>query len=353
MFTPSSKQIAEVFQDLQEKLQQGFETFSKIQNTAIGQTPKNLVYQEDRIKLYRYTPMIAQPNQVPTLIVYALVNRPQMVDLQPDRSLVRGLLEGGQDVYLMDWGYPQSEDASLTLNDHINGYLHNCIEYLCQQHKILALNLLGVCQGGTFSLCYSAQHPSKVRNLVLMVTPVDFHTTENTLRHMCQHVDVDLLVNTCANGNVPGGWLNNLFISLKPFRLGSQKYVHLLDKLADQAAVEHFLRMEQWIFDSPDQPGETFREFVTWFFKENRLVKGTLMLGGKAVHLRRLKMPILNLYALADHIVPPGASTALADHVSSQDYQEQAFAGGHIGIYVSRQAQQQIPTTISNWLNQR
>lgn len=347
----ASAQASAWEQELHNKLQQGLQTLAQIEDTQIGITPKSLLYQEDRIKLYRYEQRGEQVNPIPILIVYALVNRPHMMDLQPDRSLVQKLLDSGQDVYLIDWGYPQLEDAALTLDDHINGYLHHCVEYLCQRHKLPAVNLLGVCQGGTLSLCYSALHPARVRNLVLMVTPVDFHTTENTLRHMCQHIDVDLIVNTC--GNVPGRWLNSLFMSLKPFRLSSQKYVHMLDKLDNKQAVEHFLRMEQWIFDSPDQPGETFREFVNLLFKQNLLVKGELQLGGKQVDLKQLNMPILNIYALQDHIVPPGASTALADHVASLDYQERAFNGGHIGIYVSHRAQQEIPPVIAEWLNKR
>jgi len=351
MFSVNPEQLERNFQDLHNKLQQGLETLGQINDTQIGTTPKSLVYQEDRIKLYRYTPMTEPINSVPTLVVYALVNRPYMMDLQPERSLIHKLLKTGQDVYLIDWGYPQLEDAALTLDDHINGYIHHCVEYLCQRYKLPAINLLGVCQGGTFSLCYSALHAERVRNLVLMVTPVDFHTTENTLRHMCQHVDENLMVDSC--GNVPGSWLNCMFMSLKPFRLSSQKYVHMLDKLDNKQALEHFLRMEQWIFDSPDQPGETFREFIQQLFKQNRLIKGELQLGGQVVNLKQLNMPILNIYALQDHIVPPGASTALADYISSQDYQEMTFNGGHIGIYVSQKAQQKVPSAIGDWLNQR
>ncbi len=331
----------------------GVADFQVSQNAAAGGGAKRelsraQVSHEDRVKLYHYTPLCKQPNPIPTLIVYALINRPYVLDLQADRSFIRRLLETGQDVYLIDWGYPQIEDAALTLDDHINGYIHNCVKYICKRHQTPAINLLGVCQGGTFSLCYSALHTKRVRNLVLMVTPVDFHTTANTLRHLCQHIDENLLVDSC--GNVPGSWLNGLFMSLKPFRLSSQKYVHILDKLDDQQAIAHFLRMEQWIFDSPAQPGQTFREFVSQLFKQNLLVKGQLRLGGKQVELKQLNMPILNVYALQDHIVPPGASTALADHISSQDYQELAFNGGHIGIYVSHRAQQEIPPKIAQWL---
>jgi hypothetical protein len=70
------------------------------------------------------------------LICYALVNRPYMVDLQEDRSLVRGLLERGLDVFLIDWGYPDGADRFLELDDYVNGYLDRCVQFvLGQRHR--------------------------------------------------------------------------------------------------------------------------------------------------------------------------------------------------------------------------
>jgi hypothetical protein len=107
---------------------------------------------------------------------------------------------------------------------------------------------------------YTALHPDKVRNLVTMVTPVDFKTPDNLLSAWAQHIDVDLAVDTM--GNIPGELLNWTFLSLKPFSLTGQKYVNMVDLLDDPEKVKNFLRMEKWIFDSPDQAGETFREFT-------------------------------------------------------------------------------------------
>ncbi|MDV7398124.1 alpha/beta fold hydrolase, partial [Arthrospira platensis SPKY1] len=102
------------------------------------------------------------------------------------------------------------------------------------------INLLGVCQGGALGLCYAAHNPEKIRNLVTMVTPVDFHTRDNLLTHLVRHVDVDLLVDTF--GNPPGQWLNFTFLSLSPFRLAGQKYVEVMDILDDVQALKNFLR---------------------------------------------------------------------------------------------------------------
>jgi polyhydroxyalkanoate synthase len=285
------------------------------------------------------------------LIVYALVNRPYMADLQEDRSMIRGLLDQGLDVYLIDWGYPDGADRYLELDDYINGYIRRCVDFICREHNLPSLNLLGICQGGTFSLCFSAMHPEKVRNLVTMVTPVDFHTPDNVLSKWARDLDVDLMVDTL--GNVPGELLNWSFISLKPFRLTGQKYVDMADMLEDPVKLKSFLRMEKWIFDSPDQAGESFRQFITLFYKENRLVNGNLEIGEHKVDLNRVTMPVLNVYATEDHLVPPGSSLALERHVGTKDYTSMAFKGGHIGIYVSGRAQKEIPSGVAEWLSTR
>ncbi len=305
--------------------------------------------------MYRYRPVegvAAQGRvQVPILICYALVNRPYMMDLQPDRSLIRRLLDRGVDVYLIDWGYPDGADRFLEISDYVLRYLPGCVRAVCDHSGHDQVNLLGVCQGGTLSLCYAALAPERVRNLITMVTPVDFRTPENLLAKWTEHVDLEQL--TAATGNVPGELLNALFLALMPFRLNSQKYVDLMDHIEDPRALENFLRMEKWIFDSPDQPGEMFRQFMQWFYKENRLVNGTLELDGRAVDLQKIDMPVLNIFASQDHLVPPSASQPLQGLVGTRDYTSHEFRGGHIGIYVSGSAQREIPERIERWLHER
>ena len=127
----------------------------------------------------------------------------------------------------------------------------------------------------------------------------------------------------------------------------------MVDILDDRKAMQDFLRMEKWIFDSPDQAGEAFREFNTRFFQGNGFVKGGVRVGDREVHLGLVEMPVLNVYAEQDHLVPPDASRALRGLVGTDDYTEQSFKGGHIGIYVSGRAQQEVPQTIHDWLAKR
>jgi len=92
---------------------------------------------------------------------------------------------------------------------------------------------------------------------------------------------------------------------------------------------------------------------VTGFYQDNKLVKGQIRIGGKAVDLERITIPVLNIYARDDHLVPQDASRALAGCVSSKDYSELEFPGGHIGLYVSARSQQLLPPAIAEWLGQR
>ena len=333
------------------KLAHGLETLSEIGDIEVGVSEKKPVYREDKMVLYRFTPRVKKTNPVPLLIVYALVNRPYMADLQDGRSLIQGLLDAGLDVYLIDWGYPDSADRYLTLDDYINGYIDRCVDEICRIHNLDSINLLGICQGGTFSLCYATLHQDKIKNLVTTVTPVDFHTRDDLLSKMVRHINVDLLVDTM--GNIPGELLNWTYLSLKPFRLMGQKYIDLVNMLDDKEQARNFMRMEKWIFDSPDQAGEAFRQFTRQFYQENGLVKSTVMIGDKNVDLQDLRIPILNIYAAADHLVPPDSSKALAGCISSRDYTEIEFPGGHIGIYVSGKAQKMIPPAVGKWLDKR
>ncbi len=333
------------------KLAEGFNTLSNLDEITVGVSEKEAVYKEDKLVLYHFKARTKKQNAVPLLIVYALVNRPYMADLQDGRSMIQGLLDEGLDVYLIDWGYPDSADKFLTLDDYINGYIDRCVDVICDKHKRKNINLLGICQGGTFSLCYSALHQEKVKNLITTVTPVDFHTKDDLLSHMVKNIDVDQVVDTL--GNISGDMLNMAFLSLKPYSLMGQKYVDLVNILDDEDKTMNFMRMEKWIFDSPDQAGEAYREFIKQFYQENALVKGTVKIGDDIVDLANIKIPVLNIYAIHDHLVPPDSSKALEGCISSKDYQAIEFPGGHIGIYVSGKAQKMIPPSVAKWLSER
>lgn len=350
MSTPGSG-TASPFVDLGTRVAETLARLRLAGSVTVGCSARRAVWSRGKTTLYQYDPIAEpRPGARPLLVCFALVNRPYILDLQPDTSLLRRLLAAGLSVYLVEWGDPDDGDRLLDLNDYLEHGLGGCVGHILAARSIDSLDLMGVCQGGVLSLCYSALHPGKIANLVTLTTAVDFQTSGDLLSKWVRELDTELLERV---GNVPGELLNALFLSLLPFRLMQQKYVRLLTTRADQRAVEDFVRMERWIFDSPPQAAAALAQFVRWFYQENRLVRGTLELGGRAVDLKAVRQPLLNLYASADHIVPPAASEVMGRYVGSRDYTAAAIDTGHIGMYVSRKAREEIPQRITSWLEAR
>jgi polyhydroxyalkanoate synthase subunit PhaC len=339
-----NKEIAE----FQDRVRRGVGVLRQIGEVRIGATPRSVIFELEGVRLYRYGSAQRGAGGTPLLIVYALVNRPEVADLQADRSLIAALLARGFDVYLIDWGYPGGADRMLGLDDYVTRYIDACVEHLLARLQRASLSLLGICQGGTLSVCYAALYPRKVERLITTVTPIDFHTDEDMLSHLVRRVDIARLLESC--GNVSGDVLNSLFLSLKPYRLTQQKYLRFLEQLDDAAAVAMFLRMEQWIFDSPALAARACGEFVRDFYQGNKLLKGELQLAGRAIDLRVVDMPVLNIYARDDHLVPPAAARALGALIGTKNYTELELAGGHIGIYVGLKSPGSVPVAVAEWM---
>lgn len=350
-------EVAKEMQTMQEKMQKGAALLGQMKDDDIrvGATEGEVVFQLDKLKLLKYTSTAEDALNVPMLISYALVNRPNMVDLQSDRSLVKNLLALGITVYLIDWGYPSRADRCLTLDDYVNDYIDSCVDFIREAHQLEKINLLGICQGGVLATCYTALHQDKIANLITMVMPVDFHIEPDEIGGLLncwmKDANVDLMVDTL--GNMPGDAMNFGYLLLKPYALGVQKYVEMVDILDNPKALTNFMRMEKWIFDSPDQAGEAFRAFNKQFYVENRLIKGEAMIGDQNVKLSNITIPVLNIYAEQDHLVPPKSTLALGEHIGSKDYTVKSFPVGHIGMYVSGKVQQTLPPTIASWLRER
>ena len=345
---------------LGEKIAKGTKLFEEIrdEHVEIATTPKDEVWRQDKVTLYRYRPVTEQKVKTPVLIAYGLIGRYTMADLQEDRSLVRNLLDLGLDLYVVDWGNPSRADRWLTLDDYIDGYLDGCVQFIRERHGIDKISLLGICEGGVFTTCYAALHPETVKNLVLTITPVDFHGDANEERlgfgfinvwtRSLKPEDIDRLIE--AYGNLPGELMGSVFSMMTPMRTLTKYNLDLLEVMDDKKKLLNFLRMEKWIADRPHHPGEAAKQWLKDLYQGNKLVKGELELGGRTVDLKNLTMPVLNVFAKDDHIVPPATTQALKLCVGSKDYQELPLPGGHVGVFVGGKSQTLLAPGIANWL---
>jgi polyhydroxyalkanoate synthase len=345
------KNLAKETESVQKRMDKAADVLLGDLKTDIATTPYDIVYQQDRVKLKHYKPIKTKTVQTPLLIIYALINRETMLDLSPGRSVVEKFLQQGVELYMIDWGYPTRKDRYLGIDDHVNVYIDDIVDFIREREKVPSINLMGICMGGTFSVIYSALHPEKIQNLITTVTPTSFDIDTGLLNIWMRKVPADQITDTF--GNIPGDMLNLGFLLLNPARLMIDKYVGFYEMLDDKEFVENFIRMEKWIFDSPDIPGETFREFVKDCFQENLLIQNKMVVGGKRVDLKMLTMPLLNIYGKFDHLVPPEACEQLTGKVGSKDTEDMCLQTGHIGIYVSSKCQREFTPKITQWLMER
>jgi polyhydroxyalkanoate synthase len=319
---------------------------------AVGTTPRRERAAFGPARLYRYGLDDATAQKgAPLLVVCSLINRPYVLDLLPERSVFRRLLDGGRDVWLLDWGAPGAPGAwPYTLADYALDLLPRAMAEVKAQTGSRDVDVLGYCMGGTMALAAAAAEgdPLGARALVLMATPVDLHD-DGLLSLWSRAPGFDARAIVAAYGHAPPHLLQPAFKMLDPVGLAT-KLVHLEDKIDDDAFVRFFLAMETWLEDSAPFPGGAFADWLGWY-RDNALVaRGGAILDGRKIDLRRLGLPILSLVAEGDTITPPPSSLALERAAPRARHTLWRQPGGHIGLATSSGAHKKMWPEVARWL---
>ena len=321
-------------------------------DAKVGVTPKDVVWTHRKVTLYRYRSSDRR-HPIPVLLVFALINRPDIFDLRPGSSFVEYLLNEGYDVFLIDWGYPDEEDADVGLEQYVCDELESGIREVLRASGQDELTLLGWCIGGTLCLLYRGLHESSpVRNMVLLTTPVDTRGSLYASWVGRESFDVDYVAE--GYGAVPGAaidWANKM---MKPVTNYFTTYRRLWEAVLEgEARRDAYQPMASWIADNPPFPARAYRDWITWMYKENRLVRGRMRLRGQRVDLSRIDESLLIVTAGADHIAPAEGTRPLLELVSSEDVTWVDRPGGHIGLMAGSRARKEIWPEISQWLQDR
>jgi polyhydroxyalkanoate synthase len=321
-------------------------------DAAIGCSPREVIWTHRGTTLYRYRSS-AREHAIPLLLVFALINRPEIFDLRPGNSLIEYLLGEGFDVFLVDWGIPDDEDADMGLAEYVCDELHWAVRETLLSAGSEELTLVGWCIGGTLSAMYCALHPDgPVRNAILLTTPIDPSDSLYARWVGGEEFDVDVIADSYPV--LPGAgidWANKL---MKPVTNHLTTYRRLFTSVLEGKDVRTgYQAMAKWVADNPPFPSRAYREWITWMYKENRLVDGRLRLRGQRVDLRRIEQNLLVVTAGADHIAPRKGTVPLLDLVSSEDVTHLARPGGHIGLIAGTKAKHEIWPELATWLAHR
>jgi len=333
-----------------ENLKKGYDTLQEIGSVELAELPRELVWQQDKVKLYHYTRDTKAKSKVPVLVSYALMNRPSVLDLQKDRSMLARMLDEGLDVYMIDWGYPSKNDRYLTLGDYILGYWDEAIDHMRDTHEVDSIHMVSICQAGTFSMIYASLNPEKVKTLTTIVSPFDFDVEGGMLYTWSKDIDVDSFAD--AYCTIPAPLLNTSFSMLHP-SLDIRKYFGIMKNLDNKEKLENFLRMEIWKADCPDLSSEMYRKYINDLFKNNLLIQGKFEIDGHTVDLKNITMPYLNIYATEDTIIPNESTLNVMDYIGSKDSETFEIPGGHIGVFVGSRSQKLLAPKIAEFVIKR
>jgi polyhydroxyalkanoate synthase subunit PhaC len=334
-------------------------TLNKVMTTkaAIAQTPKELVWTLNKAKLYRYVPVLPPEKRhpVPLLLVFALMNRPYILDLRPGHSFVEFMVTQGYDLYLLDWGSPGPEDKNLKFDDYTLDYMPRAIRKVKTISGSDEFSLLGWCIGAILAAIYSALKPDDgLRNLILLTAPLDFSNKQGlTFARWTdeRYFDIDKVL--AAFGNMPGEMIDYGAKALKPVENYVTNYVKLWDNLDDQRMVEAWHAMNSWVTDNVPLAGGVFRQLIVDLYRNDRLMRGEMVIRGERVDLARIRANLLTVIAQGDHITPSCQSEPIMSKVGSVDKELFAVAGGHIGIMAGSGASKHTWPHINAWLGPR
>lgn len=337
--------------DITRKLEKTRNILHSASDIIVGDTPKEVVHEGRMYRLLHYRPMVSKTAKTPILVVYALINRSYILDLQPDKSWIRNLLSQGFDIYLIDWKAPTHIDKYVSFDDYVNNYIDDCVDFVRRKSSVDKITLHGYCMGATMSVIYSTLHDDKVRNLATIAPVIDPDKDTTVLANFSKHLDADKLFNSL--GNLPSEQLYALYSTLKPFKQGVNKYFNLVENIDNNAFVENFLRVEKWLYDTPPIAGELFRQWIIDIYQKNLLVANEMKIGNEIIDLSKIKIPVLNIVAEEDHLVSPQCSASLNDVVSSLDKRLMRFHTGHVGLIASSYSQNNVLPKVGQWIKAR
>lgn len=333
------------------KVAKTVELLSRGNHISVGDTPNDIVSETRLYRLLHYRSLVKRVSSTPILVVYALVNRSYVLDLQPNKSWIRHLLMQGFDVYLLDWKSPARIDKYVSFDDYVNSYIDDCVEIVQNNNSSDKITLHGYCMGSSMSAMYTSLHQEKIKNLVTIAPVIDTSKDTTVIANISKQMDIDKLVSYL--GYLPPEKLYECYSILKPFKQGVNKYFNLIENIDNETFVQNFLRIEKWLYDTPPIAGETIKQWINDIYKKNLLVKNQFKLGTTIVDLKKINVPLLNIVAEEDHLVSPECSVPLNEVVSSEDKRLIRFHTGHVGLIASSYSQNNVLPKVGQWIKSR
>ena len=300
----------------------------------IATTEGQVVFRNDLFELIQYTPLTETVYERPYLMVPPCINKYYILDLQPDNSVVRYMVEQGHTVFLVSWKNPDASMSKVTWDDYVGDGVIKAIEVVKEIGSTDQINVLGFCVGGTLTsnalAVLAARKKDYVASLTLLTTLLDF-TDTGILDVFIDEGIVKLRESTIGGegghfGMMSGLDLGNTFSFLRP------------NDLVWNYVVENYLKgnspppfdLLYWNGDSTNLPGPMYCWYLRHTYLQNELVKpGKLTVCGEKLDLGKINVPAYIYASHDDHIVP-WKSAYESTHILKGKNRFVLGASGHI-----------------------
>jgi polyhydroxyalkanoate synthase subunit PhaC len=357
MLQPTNQPITAIAGYLLDGAMRSLDGFKKGAYATINDpppvTPYRVVFESGKVRLRHYAAS-GKAHRTPIVLVYALIKRPFVLDMQKGRSVIEYLTRAGFDVYLTDWLPPNPTDTWRGFDAYVNGDLDKAVRYVRAITRSAQVTVLGYCFGALLSLVYTALHPENVRNLVTATAPFDMGVRELPIYNLVDRMsEAAMEAVTRVHGNCPAWMVQSFFTAMAPAHHAIDKYVGLYRNAERDGYAEQFDLFERWMSSDVAMAGRIFREMSGDIFKRNQFARREFEVGGRIADVEQIRCPLLNVVADYDDVVHPSSSVGLIDRVSSRDRSNLTFPTGHVGAMVSGGAHKKLWPQIGAWLGER
>ncbi len=271
----------------------------------------------------------------PVLFIPSLINPPNVLDLGPERSLLRWLAACGHHVLLLDWGWDIRSRRGLDVAGHVERII---LPFIHQLPEVPAL--VGYCLGGTMAVAAAAH--AKVRALATIAAPWHFSGYPPDARDMLKELWIRSEPAVASLGVLPMELLQSAFWSLDPGRTVS-KFERFAEMDHASVAASAFVALEDWSNDGPPLPQAAAREMFERFLDSDVPGSGRWKVVGRTIDPAALPCPMLNIVSTTDRIVPQESAISAGEGI--------ALPQGHVGMVVGSRARESLWQPLEAWLS--